>query len=263
MPEIQQAHEGFHQPPRADINEPRGRLDQRRAELSPNIWFRCGSRWVEKIVSSEVGNLSLARHYGLGDKIRVGLRAAVPAADSTFPVPHGLSFDGGFPLLDSHTLFVSVERPPHAADASACGLVCSVAIRRGRKAGVSWRLQNRGHPVDQGWQRGREPGWRHHGPRLAGLEFLTTCRPGGHEPGPGGIRRRLGQLLGDGGQRRRVATSATLLRGAVSIQKIEQAEWDPIRDIYSISWLGGGWERAGELRFPFAERQPESLGPRR
>lgn len=236
--------------------------------LRPNIWFRCGSNWVEDIVRHEVDPITWTVHYDLGDKIRTGLRSAVPAVDPTLSLPRYLSLDGGgFELPDGRTLFLNMERPAAVAKASACGLLCSVAIKRAGKllyhgscriGGVLSIKDGSGEVKLVGITSGH-----------ALLDEVLTAhldlQPSDHRPDSAISRgrRRLRGLLSYGERSGATveAPPAEAKKRLIDSEKLDQAQWHPIRSVYSINWLGGGWESAAAFQFPFFVSQPDRLAP--
>ncbi|KLU84551.1 hypothetical protein MAPG_03592 [Magnaporthiopsis poae ATCC 64411] len=261
--------------------------------LSPNIWFRCGSSWVERLAKMEVKDLTWPRTYGLGDKIRVGLRAAVPASNPEFPVPPGLSSSTrGFALAKGLTMFLHVERPATASRhlrPSGCGLVCSITIKRGdvivyngcSRIGGILSIKEASGAV-----------------RLVGVtsghalldEFLTTNLEGSDSDSR--PHRRTGRVRSLFHPRERHdattspsrsskapsthvtsinapsmvsslsrASSTTPPRASIGVEQIPQGDWDPVQNIYSLNWLGGGWETVTAFRPPFPPSRSEMLAP--
>jgi hypothetical protein len=238
-----------------------GRSGTGRLDLSPRIWFKCGSDWAEKIVRDEVKSLSWMASKGLGDCIEVGdLRAAGLAVDPHVPIPKRLELKDGVHLPIGFELYLSVERPDQVL--SACGLWCSIVIAQG-KIPKSHGICKIGGVFSVKDNSGTE--------KLVGVTAAhglldqsltadshtksvkpTTARP-----------RRL----------RRILDKATLSSGSVSppigdgglqsssTHPLDEVEWEPIRGIYAINWLGGGWEETLQFQFPFRVSDPERLTP--
>lgn len=256
--------------------------------LSPNIWFRCGSSWVEQLAKMEVKDLTWPRTYGLGDKIRVGLRAAVLASNPDLPVPPGLPFSTrGFALAKDLTMFLHVERPAtasHHLGPSGCGLVCSITIKRGdvivhngcsriggilsiREASGAMRLVGvtSGHALldeflatnledeDSGSQPHRRTG------RARSLfhprdRHDATASPSRSSKAPSTHASSINAPSIISPSR---ASSTTPPKTSIGIERIQQGEWDPVQSIYSLNWLGGGWETVAAFLPPFPLSRPE------
>ncbi|KAH6668555.1 hypothetical protein F5X68DRAFT_249314 [Plectosphaerella plurivora] len=245
--------------------------------LSPNIWFQCRSGWVKDIIQKEIGGISWTQHYGLGDKIHVGLPAAVLAANSSTQIPRHLRLDrGGFKLPYDHELFLNVQRPLSDWLSSACGLVCSVAVKKGDmlvhhstcKIGGLLSVKD-SHGID----------------RLVGLtsghalldiylttdmEYTNIISPPASRPGNHSRPKLLSRLLAS-------KSSVKQCRGATPVSAEKAAStppkdtlneepfrdslWESVDSIYSINWMGGGWESIAGFQFPFAIPQPDRLCP--
>lgn len=247
--------------------------------LSPNMWFRCGSDWAKNIVRKEVGGLILTRHHGLGDQIHVGLRAAVPASNPACPVPQRLRLDGSlFQLPRSLELFLNIEKPAQGTPSSSCGLICSVAIKKGsrlvhhgycRIGGVLAIKDGDGNVKLVGVTSGH-----------ALLDSYLTTDPeatGDAEASRSQSERSSQQsflrwIFGDAnashssGQVHDASLDsdpppASPPARAMDQKRIDEAEWVPANSIYSVNWLGGGWKAVKEFQFPFAVPHPDRLAP--
>ncbi|KAL8375740.1 hypothetical protein RB595_007046 [Gaeumannomyces hyphopodioides] len=258
--------------------------------LSPNIWLRCGSSWVEALAKTEVGNLTWTRTYGLGDKIRVGLRTAVLASSTNPSIPPGLPFDTqGFALSEDLNLHLSVERPntPEDTQPSGCGLLCAVTIARGD------RIVHNGFSRIGGILSIRDASGA---VTLVGVtsghalldEFLTTDMES-PDSRSNRLARSVRKLFRRRGRCRATessgrdskapsvgesSTSSSWTRvslsrtsstqpstGSVATERIQRQQWDSVQGIYSMNWLGGGWETVKPLRPPSPVPQPDMAAP--
>jgi len=204
---------------------------------------------------------------GLGDRIEIGdLRAAGLAADGSIPIPKKLKLEDGFDLPDGFGLHLSVARS--GLRYSACGLLCSVVITQGNvpkshgvcKIGGILCIKD-----DSGIE------------RLFGItaahglldQFLTT---NAHEPTGSPKKSATGPS-----ESPRILRTPSLMRGTVKLlaghkapsgppdviyrPQLDDVEWDSVRRVYAINWLGGGWEEALQFQFPFRVSDPERLAP--
>jgi hypothetical protein len=247
--------------------------------LSPNMWFRCGSDWAKNIVRKEVSGLILTRHHGLGDQIHVGLRAAVPASNPACPVPHRLRLDGShFQLPRGFELFLNIEKPAQGTPSSSCGLICSVAIKNGS------RLVHHGYcriggvlAIEDGDGDVKLVGVTS-GHALLDTYLTTDPEATGDAEASRSQSERSPQqsflrwIFGDAnashssGQVQDASLDsnpppASPLTRATDRERIDKAEWVPVNSIYSVNWLGGGWEAIKEFQFPFAVPHPDRLAP--
>lgn len=258
--------------------------------LSPNIWLRCGSSRVKDWAEKEVGHMCWTREYGLGNKIHVGLRAAVPASDPGFPVPPGLPLDSrGFDLPGDFTLFLHVERPTTASapQPSGCGLICFITVKRGDKivyngcsriggilsikeasGAVKLVGVTSGHAlIDEFLSTNMETldsQSRRRSGRIRSLLRLRDRHGATASPSPGSIEPPA-PTPPVNAQSKPVTFSGTPSATApgenFGTERIQQGEWDPVQSIYSLNWLGGGWETVKAFRPPFPVSRPEMLSP--
>jgi hypothetical protein len=57
-----------------------------------------------------------------------------------------------------------------------------------------------------------------------------------------------------------LSTEDVGLRSATN-HLLDAVEWEPIRKLYAINWLGVGWEETLQFQFPLRVSDPERLAP--
>ncbi|KAM0413588.1 hypothetical protein ACHAPT_013634 [Fusarium lateritium] len=242
--------------------------------LSPKIWFRCGSQQTLKIAEKEVAGLGWTADRGLGDKIEVGLRSAIMVADQSVPIPRLLTLQQGFSLPRGYAVFLNSQRPGEAA--SACGLLCSIAVKHGEALKYHSICRIGGiFSIKNGSGATKAVGvTAAHGLLDYSLRAEVRSHPFKNSKASTLARKRplLRTLRGRGISavmglsRCNTSTSdipiiptTTAVIGKINSHDADLVEWEPIRSIHAANWLGDGWEAAVE--FPFLVPEPEGLTP--
>jgi hypothetical protein len=226
--------------------------------LSPKIWFMCGSDWSESIVRREISGLTWMGNWGLGDRIEVGPKAAMLLADESITLPSELKLDHGIRLPDGSLLHLNVAS---RVTNSALGLMCSVAVVKDSKptyhgmsriGGVLSIRQKNGEVLQVGVAAAHSildhfltSGTSAEPPTRPTKSWKRTARKG---------TRSVKSPAKNIESEERVASL-----GKVSQSDVNEARWEPIKELHSMNWLGGGWDAVSEFQFPFKVSDPERL----
>lgn len=174
--------------------------------------------------------------------------------------------DSGINLPLDHTINLYSEQPEGSKAAAACGLLCSIAI-----------------------QHSPESALKYHG--LCTIGGLLSIKDGSGAPKHVAVTTAHGVLDSfltgekDESSSQRVASATTsAVRHTARIfktgskstshsaahsqklpirtlnpERVNTINWKPIKRIYAINWLGGGWESATAFQSPFQISDPEKL----
>lgn len=249
----------------------------RSISLSPKIWFRCGSAWVEKVVQKETYGLSWMADRGLGDRIETGLESAVLVSDNPVPIPSQLNslLESGLPptskLPYGYALHISIQKIP--ASGSPFGLLCSVLVKKHQNV-VHHSICRIGgiiiihdsqqpkpfavttaHGLLDYFLRDVADQQTHHVKsysQMAGDAMATATSFASSS-----LNIFFGAREDTPGKR----VSGTKAHGMISEQELDKIEWEPVGRVCSTNWLGGGWEIGTEFQHPFFTPDPDRLTP--
>lgn len=249
----------------------------RSISLSPKIWFRCGSAWVEKVVQKETYGLSWMADRGLGDRIETGLESAVLVSDNPVPIPSQLSslLESGLPptskLPYGYALHISIQKIP--ASGSPFGLLCSVLVKKHQnvvhhsicRIGGIITIHDSQQPklfavttahglLDYFLRDVADQQIDHVQSyfQMAGDTMATATSFASSS-----LNRFFGAKVDTTVKR----VSSTNAHGTISEQELDKIEWEPVERVSSTNWLGGGWEIGAEFQHPFFIPDPDRLTP--
>lgn len=208
-------------------------------------------------------------HFGLGETVQIGRDSALLIANAMCRLPKPVKLGSGIDLAHGYSLHINLQQRP--AISSACGLIVSITLTQYgdiRYHGLS-RLG--------GILNVKEPGGQIHKVAVTAAHglldhFLSTKHSTpktavsikSKESKTGEsvwVNRRLRFERRESlGTTEASPREEEQLLGRVHQNELDQLQWTSIKDgTYSINWLGGGWEVAGGLRYPFMVADPKRL----